>query len=214
MKKTRLAPIFVYLHHAVALTVWRADGFLDWPSWAVPPHHVWQPVHPTFPRTPSGLCARRIWHMHSNPQSQCGSNVTNDSAVCCFPSILNIYSRMCLRERIHLLNLATQTTDVTHIEAGEKLQATSPNGSPRCLTKQRDWRDTIICSFERKYQGLTKYCLLWGVQVLRLIQTLLISSNVMAMLLRLQLLHTPMTASAWNVLLPFEVIKLGISLTT
>lgn len=63
---------------------------------------------------------------------------------------------MCLRERIHLLYLAAQTTDVTHIEAGEKLQATSPNGSPRCLTKQRDWRDTIICSFERKYQGLTE----------------------------------------------------------
>lgn len=61
-----------------------------------------------------------------------------DSAVCCFPPNLNIYSRMCLRERIHLLNLAAQTTDVTHIEAGEKLQATSSNGSPRCLTKQHD----------------------------------------------------------------------------
>lgn len=61
-----------------------------------------------------------------------------DSAVCCFLAVPNIYSRMCLLERIHLLDLAAQTTDVSHIEAGEKLQVTSPNGSLRCLTKQRD----------------------------------------------------------------------------
>lgn len=211
MKKTHLAPIFVYLHHAVALTTWRAHGFLDWLPWR----------KPSLP----AMCDNQFIQLRRGLHWACVLDVYGTSIPIyranvglmeawlgrlLFSSFWSIYSRMCLRERIHLLNLAAQTTDVTHIEAGEKLQATSPNGSPWCLTKQRDWRVTIICSFERKYQGLTKYCSLRGVQILRCGRTFLISSEETAIVHRLQLLHTPMTASAWNVLLPFEVIKLDL----
>lgn len=139
-----------------------------------------------------------------------------DSAVCCFLAILAIYSRMCLRERIHLLNLAAPTTDVTHIGAGTKLQATSPNGSPRCLTKQRDWRDTIICSFERKYQGLAdEVGSPWGFQGLLRVRAFLIASGGGDRSSAAAASHTDdgigleCVASIWS-----HKIDLGISLTT